>query len=75
MGIALVTAVGWGPNWPVSKYLLTELPLLSTLKQGIIDTFALQSLRWCTKISASVSDQTLFCMCEQFRRRANSGSY
>ena len=34
MGFALVTAVGWGLNWPVPKYLLTELPLLSTLKQG-----------------------------------------
>ena len=31
MGFALVTAVGWGMNWPVPKYLLTELPLLSTL--------------------------------------------
>ncbi|HEX8808056.1 MAG TPA: hypothetical protein VF760_03585 [Xanthobacteraceae bacterium] len=29
MGFALVTAVGWGLNWPVPKYLLTELPLLS----------------------------------------------
>jgi hypothetical protein len=27
MGFALVTAVGWGLNWPVPKYLLTELPL------------------------------------------------
>ena len=36
MGFALVTAVGWGMNWPVPKYLLTELPLLSTLKQGTI---------------------------------------
>jgi hypothetical protein len=38
MGFALVTAVGWGLNWPVSKYLLTELPLLSTLKQGTIQS-------------------------------------
>lgn len=43
MGFALVTAVGWGLNWPVPKYLLTELPLLSTLKQGTIDAFALSS--------------------------------
>ena len=43
MGFALVTAVGWGMNWPVPKYLLTELPLLSTLKQGTIDAFALSS--------------------------------
>jgi hypothetical protein len=43
MGFALVTAVGWGLNWPVPKYLLTELPLLSTLKQGTID--ALHSRR------------------------------
>ena len=28
MGFALVTAVGWGLNWPVPKYLLTELPPL-----------------------------------------------
>jgi hypothetical protein len=28
MGFALVTAVGWGLNWPAPKYLLTELPLL-----------------------------------------------
>src|SRR3974390_2764200 len=27
MGFALVTAVGWGLNWPVPKYLLAELPL------------------------------------------------
>ena len=33
MGFALVTAVGWGLDWPVPKYLLTELLLLSTLKQ------------------------------------------
>ena len=33
MGFALVTAVGWGLNWPVPKYLPTELPLLSTLKR------------------------------------------
>jgi hypothetical protein len=26
MGFALVTVVGWGLNWPVPKYLLTELP-------------------------------------------------
>jgi hypothetical protein len=39
MGFALVTAVGWG----LPKYLLTELPLLSTLKQGTIDAFALSS--------------------------------
>jgi hypothetical protein len=32
-----------GLNWPVPKYLLTELPLLSTLKQGTIDAFALSS--------------------------------
>src|SRR5262249_51661375 len=25
MGFALVTAVGWGLNWPVPKYLLTEV--------------------------------------------------
>ena len=43
MGFALVTAVGRGLNWPVLKYLLTELPLLSTLKQGTIDAFALSS--------------------------------
>jgi len=43
MGFALVTAVGWGLNWPVPKYLPTELALLSTLKQGTVDTFALSS--------------------------------
>ena len=31
MGFALVTAVGWGMNWPVPKYLLTELPLLGKI--------------------------------------------
>ena len=25
----MVTSVGWGLNWPVTKYLLTELPPLS----------------------------------------------
>jgi drug/metabolite transporter (DMT)-like permease len=29
LGFALVTSVGWGLNWPVTKYLLTELPPLS----------------------------------------------
>ena len=35
MGFALVTAVGWGMNWPVPKYLLTELPLLSTYRWSL----------------------------------------
>jgi hypothetical protein len=43
MGFALVMAVGWGLNWPVPKYRLTELSLLSTLKQGTIDACALSS--------------------------------
>src|SRR5262249_35091973 len=34
MGFALVTAVGWGLNWPVPKYLLTELPLGAGRRSG-----------------------------------------
>ena len=34
MGFALVTAVGWGLNWPVPKYLLSELPLGPAVVQG-----------------------------------------
>ena len=30
-----ITSVGWGFNWPVTKYLLSELPPL-TLKGGVV---------------------------------------
>ena len=39
VGVLLTAAL----TAPVPKYLLTELPLLSTLKQGTIDAFALSS--------------------------------
>ena len=41
MGFALVTAVGWGLNWPVPKYLLTEdIPVVSVdvCFRGVIST-------------------------------------
>lgn len=58
MGFALVTAVGWGLNWPVPKYLLTELPLLSTLKQGTIDAFALLKSQWSRASATSAMGQS-----------------
>lgn len=42
MGFALVRSAG-GRTGRCPKYLLTELPLPSTLKQGTIDAFALSS--------------------------------
>jgi hypothetical protein len=38
MGFALVTAVGWGLNWPVPKYLLTELPPLYLIVEYGVNT-------------------------------------
>ena len=38
MGFALVTAVGWGLNWSVPKYLLTELPPLYLIVEYGVNT-------------------------------------
>ena len=42
-----ITSVGWGFNWPVTKYLVGELPLLTMRGvTGIIGAALLAASRW-----------------------------
>src|SRR6516225_9886764 len=45
VGCLLVTAVGWGLNWPATKFLLAECPPLTARGiSGIVASVALASL-------------------------------
>jgi len=43
-----ITSIGWGFNWPVTKYLLSELPPLTMRgSTGVVGAALLAGLRFC----------------------------